>query len=96
MAFTRLSLATWNRNIEIAAKLINREGFTDDNTFTNRVKDLQQLCGSNSVDSEVPSLRVFPHKLIAPTAPAEQGPPAVLLNDLRDRTDVFRDLAHIY
>src|SRR5882672_148338 len=65
MPTTRLALPARQRDIEMGAEFINRERFTDDVHRTKRVQQFPQSLRLDTVNLNVPVLRLLAHQLVA-------------------------------
>src|SRR6185503_13708666 len=72
MTTTELSFAARQRNIQVRSQLINSERFADDVYRANLIKQGTQFFGLNSVDFDIPILRLLAHEQIANTTAHEQ------------------------
>ena len=92
MTAAALSFTPRERNIKVWTQLINRERLADDVHISEPIQQLPQVAGLDSVNFQVPVLRLLAHQLIPHTTADEQRASAGIANGSGKIQNVLRRL----
>src|SRR5437763_12571144 len=94
MAATHLALASWNRNIKMRPELVNGERFANHVNLSEWIENFAETRGFNSINFQVPILRLPAHQLIAHTAADQQRATAFIADGPSDFQNLLWNLQH--